>query len=158
MTPPHRENSHTKGSLGFRSDFAFGVRKKERFTGPIQDLADATYLRSKNGRAQSEGKSPFRMRFSLGFQLPICKPDGRLDRKKSFKQAGAAGVTGVQSGPLRLTYAFQSGISRLFASSRAAKTPLRRYVASADLLGGDNEEGRKGKGRKTRRPGGGREC
>ena len=97
--------------------------------------ADATYLRSKNGRAQSEGKSPFRMRFSLGFQLPICKPDGRLDRKKSFKQAGAAGVTGVQSGPLRLTYAFQSGISRLFASSRAAKTPLRRYVASADLTG-----------------------
>ena len=75
------------------------------------------------------------MRFSLGFQLPICKPDGRLDRKKSFKQAGAAGVTGVQSGPLRLTYAFQSGISRLFASSRAAKTPLRRYVASADLSG-----------------------
>jgi len=40
MTPPHRENSHTKGSLGFRSDFAFGVRKKERFTGPIQDLSE----------------------------------------------------------------------------------------------------------------------
>ena len=40
MTPPHRENSHTKGSLGFRSDFAFGVRKKERFTGPIQDLPE----------------------------------------------------------------------------------------------------------------------
>ena len=42
MTPPHRENSHTKGSLGFRSDFAFGVRKKERFTGPIQDLSDCS--------------------------------------------------------------------------------------------------------------------
>ena len=41
MNPPHRANSHTKGSLGFRSDFAFGVRKKERFTGPIQDLPGA---------------------------------------------------------------------------------------------------------------------
>ena len=40
MTPHHRAiNSHTKGSLGFRSDFAFGVRKKERFTGPTQDLS-----------------------------------------------------------------------------------------------------------------------
>ena len=39
MTPPHRANSHTKGSLGFRSDFAFGVGKKERFTGPVQDLS-----------------------------------------------------------------------------------------------------------------------
>ena len=39
MTPSHRANSHTKGSLGFRSDFAFGVRKKDRFTGPVQDLS-----------------------------------------------------------------------------------------------------------------------
>ena len=79
--------------------------------------AEVTYLRidGKNGRAQSEGKSPFHIRFSLGFQLQARRANGRLDRKNPLiEQVGDAGVTGVQFGPLRLTYGCGRGVKNAY--------------------------------------------